>query len=48
MDAIFQPPKSKTANLEKRDYLGKSQVRFFSHALEKTKRPTVRWMYNIW
>ena len=26
MDAIFQPPKSKTANLEKRDYLGKSQV----------------------
>lgn len=26
MDAIFQPSKSKTANLEKRDYLGKAQV----------------------
>ena len=30
MDAIFQPPKSKTANLGKIDYLGKSQVTVFT------------------
>ncbi|XP_028398397.1 neutrophil cytosol factor 2-like [Dendronephthya gigantea] len=39
MDAIFQPPKSKTANLEKRDYLGKSQVVVDSGAYETMETP---------
>ncbi|CAB3993414.1 neutrophil cytosol factor 2 isoform X1, partial [Paramuricea clavata] len=39
MDAIFQPPKSKTANMEKRDYLGKSQVVVDTGAYEKMETP---------
>lgn len=46
MDAIFQPPKSKTANLEKRDYLGKSQV-IMTIFLEKLMISMTRGIFGV-